>query len=122
MRTSSVKIPKNLSESEVLAVINNVVNRLARKFVFGYHDVEDIKQQGTLYALEALANYDNERPLENFLWIHVRNRLFNYKRDNYERPHLPCLQCEKYDEDTLKCKPYHDIFECTTYSMWYYNI
>ena len=40
-----------------------------------------MKQQAAIFALEGLEKYDNKRPLENFLWTHVRNRLFNYKRE-----------------------------------------
>ena len=114
-----MKIPKNLSEEEVLRVIENVVGRLSYKFVFGYHDVDDIKQQGRLYALQGLKYYDNKRPLENFLWTHVRNRLFNYKRDNYMRPSCPCTTCPHHYCDKLTCILYDDILECLTYNKWY---
>jgi hypothetical protein len=35
--------------------------------------------------MEALDRYDGVRPLENFLSIHIKNRLNNFKRDNYYR-------------------------------------
>ena len=75
-----------------------------------------MKQQAAIFALEGLEKYDNKRPLENFLWTHVRNRLFNYKRDNYQRPDKPCLSCVFYDAhcatSTNQCNEYDDKTNC----------
>ena len=114
-----MNLPPNMTEQEVVDTIDVVVNRLARKFIFGYHDVDDMKQQGRLFALECLKSYDNKRPLENFLWTHVRNRLFNYKRDKYERPQLPCFKCEYRDPEYPTCLKYADDLECVLYESWY---
>lgn len=96
-----------LSEDEILRIINNVANRLARKFRFGYHDIEDMKQEARLIAWEGMSAWDHIRPLENFLWTHVRNRLYNLKRDKYERPR-PCLTCKKINKcDNPGCKLYN---------------
>jgi len=111
-----MKIPNNMTEDEVVNIINNVANRLARKFKFGYHDIEDMKQQARLYAWEGMENYDNTRPLENFLWTHVHNRLFNFKRDKYERPNKPCVECKQYIGGT--CHIYDDLEECVSYKYW----
>ena len=35
--------------------------------------------------MEALDRYDESRPLENFLSVHVKNRLSNFKRDKFFR-------------------------------------
>lgn len=78
-----------ISEEE-LKIIDKVVNRLAPKYKFGYFDIEDIKQQGRLFALQAMDKYDPAQPLENFLCVHVKNRLINFKRDNYCRIEPPC--------------------------------
>jgi DNA-directed RNA polymerase specialized sigma24 family protein len=110
-----------MTEDEVIAIINNVANRLARRFKFGYHDIDDMKQQARLFAWEGLKSYDNIRPLENFLWTHVRNRLFNFKRDKYERPDKPCINCENYkynDTDEDYCNKYCNKQECKEYSNW----
>jgi hypothetical protein len=39
-----------------------------------------------MMGIEALPRYDSARPLENFLYTHISNRLKNFKRDNYFRP------------------------------------
>ena len=92
-----MKIPKNYNEQEVMDIITSISNKLASKFKFGYHDIDDMKQQAMLFAWEGLENYDGIRPLENFLWVHVKNRLYNFKRNNYSRPNKPCenlpIQC-----------------------------
>lgn len=86
-------IPASMTEDAVMKVIDNVANRLARRFKFGYHDVDDMKQQARMFAWEGLDGYIDGLPLENYLWTHVRNRLFNFKRDKYERPGNPCDNC-----------------------------
>ena len=96
-KTKKTKKP-SIDENELLNVIDIITKKLAYKFKFGYHDIEDMKQQISIFAIEGLKNYDHKRPLENFLWTHVRNRLFNYKRDNYQRPDKPCYSCPLLDK------------------------
>ena len=116
------KKSKSVDEKQLLDVIDIITKKLAYKFKFGYHDIEDMKQQISIFALEGLKNYDHKRPLENFLWTHVRNRLFNYKRDNYQRPDKPCLTCPLYDpklqESFSGCKKYNNKNECDLYDSW----
>ena len=113
-----MNIPKGMTENEVVQIINKVVYRLAYKFRFGYHDIDDMKQQGRLLAIKALASgkYDGKRPLENFLWTHVHNRLFNFKRDNFERPNTPCDSCSKLVNG--ECSVYDIIKDCPLHTNW----
>lgn len=119
-----IKTKKKLTvdENEFLRVIDVISKKLGYKFKFGYHDFDDMKQQISIFALEGLKNYDHKRPLENFLWTHVRNRLFNYKRDNYQRPNKPCLSCPLYDPHCKKsisgCEDYSNKEDCSLYSSW----
>ena len=82
-----MKIPKGLTESEVLEVVNRICDRYAYKFKFGYFEPDDIRQEAFIIAIDALERYDESRPLENFLAVHVKNRLNNFKRDRYYRQH-----------------------------------
>jgi hypothetical protein len=112
-----------MTEEQVLQTINNIANRLAGKFKFGYHELEDMKQQARLFAWEGLKNYDGVRPLENFLWTHVRNRLYNFKRNNFGRPDKPCDVCPFYDRNFINfkgygCKAYDNHEECDLYMGW----
>jgi len=111
-----------LEESTLVATIDKIVNRLASKFRFGYHDIEDIKQQGRFYALSALCNWDKKRPLDNFLYTHVRNRLINYKRDNFSRYDKPCLVCPFYDphkeRSSNECAEFSDRNDCDKWRKW----
>lgn len=119
-----IKTKKKLTvdENEFLRVIDVISKKLGYKFKFGYHDFDDMKQQISIFALEGLKNYDHKRPLENFLWTHVRNRLFNYKRDNYQRPNKPCLSCPLYDPHCKKsisgCEDYSNKEDCSLYNSW----
>lgn len=103
-------------------MLDNISKRLANKFKFGYHDFDDMKQQAAIFALEGLERYDHKRPLENFLWTHVRNRLFNYKRNNYQRPDKPCIGCPFFDKgykcSLNQCSKYTDKRECDLYAAW----
>jgi hypothetical protein len=115
-------LPNNVDETEFVRVVENISKRLGYKFKFGYHDFDDMKQQAYIFALEGLQKYDNKRPLENFLWTHIRNRLFNYKRNNYQRPDKPCLTCPLYDKSyscsTNQCSKYTNKSDCELYSNW----
>lgn len=115
-------LPHGVTEEEFLTVLDNISKRLSHKFRFGYHDLDDMKQQAAIFAIEGLEKYDNKRPLENFLWTHVRNRLFNYKRNNYQRPDKPCLTCPLYDKafknSNNQCSKYTNKLDCEPYSAW----
>jgi len=68
-----------------LKTIETIAKRIASKYVFGYFDKEDIIQEAIIFGLEAYKKWDRKRPLENFISVHISNRLKNFKRDNYFR-------------------------------------
>ncbi len=115
-----MKIPKGMTEEQVLVIIQKIVNRTCSKFVFGYYDREDIKQEAFMAAMKALEKYDNIRPLENFLQVDISNKLKNLKRDKYQRIEKPCLKCPLYNlmKDS-QCDKYEDKTECDLYRNWY---
>lgn len=109
-----------MSEAEVLEVFEQVTNKLAEKFKFGYRDKDDMKQEAIILAMEGLERYDGKRPLANFLYIHVRNRLCNYKRKHYIRIEKPCTRCPlKAFLPPDKCKVYEDMMDCNLYERWH---
>jgi DNA-directed RNA polymerase specialized sigma24 family protein len=111
----------HITEELFLETLDNITKKLIYKFKFGYHNIEDMKQQAAIFALEGLKKYDNSRPLENFLWTHVRNRLFNFKRDNYQRPDKPCLTCPLYkpNQHPSDCSEFQDKLNCEAYKSWF---
>ncbi len=78
-----MKLPENMTEEQVLEVINRVINRIAPKYTFYGYTVDDIKQESYIICIKALERYDNKRPLENFISINLSNRLKNFVRDNH---------------------------------------
>lgn len=97
-----MKIPKGMNEKEVLEIIEKVVNIVYKKFVFGYFQPDDIKQEARIIALKALEEYNGKHPLANFLAVSIKNRLKNFKRDNFQRNEAPCSKCAKaYNNITL---------------------
>lgn len=83
---SDVLAKSKMSEEELLATIDVVATRLAKRFAFAYFDADDLKQEIFIMACTAIVrSYDGERPIQNFLWTHCRNRSINFKRDHYYR-------------------------------------
>lgn len=78
-----MKIPKNMTYDQVVSQIQIVVDRIAPKYTFGTYGIDDIKQEAFIICMDALERYDPNRPLENFLSVHLSNRLKNFVRDNY---------------------------------------
>jgi RNA polymerase sigma factor (sigma-70 family) len=78
-----MKIPKGMTQQEIIDQITIVIDRIAPKYTFRDYDVEDIKQEAFMICMDALDRYDSNRPLENFLSVHLSNRLKNFVRDNY---------------------------------------
>lgn len=75
-----------MTQEQVVSTIMRVSSRLANKYTFPNYDADDIVQEAFIIGMEAMNRYDGVRPLENFLSIHIKNRLKNFKRDNYYRP------------------------------------
>jgi len=78
-----MKIPKNMTYDQLMKQIQIVVDRISPKYAFGTYGVDDIKQEAFIICMDALNRYDQKRPLENFLSVHLSNRLKNFVRDNY---------------------------------------
>jgi RNA polymerase sigma factor (sigma-70 family) len=74
---------KNLTEEDVLKKINLVISKIAPRYTFSGYELEDIKQEAFIICMDALDRYDEKRPLENFLSVHLSNRLKNFIRDNF---------------------------------------
>lgn len=76
-------VPKGFTEQQVITCIQGVVNRIAPGYVFYGYTVEDMRQEAFIICMEALPRYDGIRPLENFLSVHLSNRMKNFVRDNH---------------------------------------
>lgn len=111
-----------MSEEQVLVIINNILGFFAKKFRFGYYDEDDLKQEGFLIAYDGLERYDGRSPLENFLTVHIRNRLISLKRDKYRRKDIPCHKCPFFDPEKRKsmnkCAAFTDKQECVPFKEW----
>lgn len=80
-----MKVPDNMTVDEVVTTITIIARKLAPKYVFAGYDEDDIAQEGFIIGIEGLERYDSSRPLSNFMYTHIANRLKNFKRDNYYR-------------------------------------
>lgn len=93
-------IPAGMTEAQVLADIEKVIHEFADSYTFGYYELEDIQQEARMEAIKALPKYDPmdkdgkpTRPLANFLFAHVKNRILNLRRNKYKRTDPPCNLC-----------------------------
>lgn len=108
-----------------MEIIDKVVTQLSKQFKFGYYDVDDLKQEGIILALDVIndGRYDEDRPLENFLRVYIKSRFINLKRNKYFRTAMPCHTCPLYDEFCKKslnqCLGYSDKLECDKYAVWH---
>ena len=116
-------IPEGMTEAEVLADIDSVVNLISYSFKFSYYDTDDMRQQGRMYAIEALSRYNPKLgSLPVFLRSHVRNRFLNLHRDKLSRNQPPCTTCPFYDPDCAvsknECSAFVDKLECDKWASW----
>lgn len=109
-----MKIPNGYTEEQVIAIVDKIGRNLASSFTFGYYDVDDIKQQAFIEAIVVLEKekYEEGRPLENFLYTHIRNRLINLKRNKLHRNDPPCGDCH----EGRPCQD--DGNYCEVYDKW----
>lgn len=87
-----------------LEIIQVIAERISGKYVFGYFDQEDLQQEAVIFGLEAYDRWDGVRPLENFVSVHISNRLKNLKRDNYFRLGLEDSSPERQQSNENKRK------------------
>lgn len=69
-------------DEETLEIMRKVVQKIAPRYVTHGYTLDDMEQEAYLMCLDALSRYDKTRPLENFLSVHVSNRMKNFLRDN----------------------------------------
>lgn len=114
-----MNIPNGFSEEEVLQVIDEVVGKLAGPFKFGFYEKEDMQQEGRLFAMEALPNFDASRgTLKTFLTNAIRNRFINMRRDKFERQQPPCSSCPFYKQAHDKCGAFECKEDCDKWQGW----
>ncbi len=108
-----------MTEAEVIAIIDRIATRLSYRYTFGSYGRDDIKQEAIRKGLEGLHKYESDKPLENFLWVHMKNRMFNFKRDNYIRLDKPCHSCPmKAYIKPDGCKLFSNRTDCELFGAW----
>jgi len=80
-----LKLPENVTEQDFVDIVQKIARRISHRYVFTSYEPCDIEQEAFLIAVEGLERYDSSKPLENFLYVHINNRLKNLKRKVYYR-------------------------------------
>ena len=105
-----------MSESEILAVVEEAIRIVNPRQSFSYYDPDDLKQECRIWCLQVLHKYDENRgSLRTFLIHHIKNRLINLRRDRVERHTPPCAMC---DNNNGECKLYDDMACCEKWQKW----
>lgn len=92
-------LPSGITQEYLVETIDHISNQL-KSFAFGYYTPEDIKSECYIFALQALPKYDHNRPLVNFLYVHIRNRLTNLRRDKLFRPEKKMLEIKDSENES----------------------
>jgi len=110
-----MNIPKGMKETEVVDTILKISKKLAHKYTFASYETEDIEQEAFLIGIMGLGKYDQSRPLENFMYVHINNRLKTFKRDNYYRlEHGAAEKIQKTKKDILEPLDIHELYHVAT--------
>jgi DNA-directed RNA polymerase specialized sigma24 family protein len=104
-------VPEGHTEDALVADIEKAVAILAPSFVFGYMDVDDVRQEARLFGIQAVEKWDTSRPFANFAYTHIRNRLINWRRDKLRRNDPPCASCHGG-------RPCNEGSFCKRYAEW----
>lgn len=91
-----MQVPDGYTETEVLGLIEYVCSKLAPQFVFGYYDLDDLKQEIRIFCLESLSKYERKRgKLSTFFMVVATRKLVNFRRDHLYRmpPTCSCKNC-----------------------------
>ena len=109
-----------ITEEEALSIIKKTVDYLAPSFRFGYYDIDDMRQEGTIFCLEALPSFNFDKSIQDdvgdalftFLKTHVRWRFLNMRRKRLTRIEPPPCECELCSTDSA------NRLDCKKYSNW----
>jgi len=78
---------KTKMNNEQIEIVKQIATKLAKSYTYPGFDIKDAVQFA-LMAVEKVVQegkYDNGRPFPNFAYTHIKNRLFNNKRDKWVR-------------------------------------
>jgi DNA-directed RNA polymerase specialized sigma24 family protein len=94
-----------ITEQDVIDLIYKIIDNIGKRYTFGHFDINDIKQEAIFLAVDGLENYNPEHSLESFLYVHLRNRLYSFRRNKYHRGTIDCRYCG--NEGCQKCERRH---------------
>ncbi len=106
-----------MTQEEVLDIAKRVISVVAPTFRFGYYDYDDITQECWIAVIKALEKYDGLRPLSNFLYADLRNKLLNLWRNKFQRTDPPCGPCHRCHVSSL-VPEHHGGDYCKKYKNW----
>lgn len=111
-----MKLPKGWTQEQFLSEVETVVRLLAPDFKTYQDDIEDVKQDARMWAIEGVRRYDPSKgKLAGFLYTHIKNRLTNMRRKQYFCGECPCKLCRGGQPGGTK---HEDRQFCQTYLDW----
>lgn len=105
----AAELGRPVSEVEVEQEVHRIIALTAKTASYGHfgsHTQEDAYQQAYYEALKVLQldKYDDRKPLANFLYVHMRNRLSNLRRKEVFRSEAPCKCCDAFNPGDNPCE------------------
>ena len=96
-----------------------IVREIGSGWEFGHWDADELRQQAYVWAIEALPHWDSSRNLYTFLNAVIRRKLFNLRRDKFERHERPCHNCPlQAFLPPDGCSAYEDRRNCELFDGW----
>lgn len=113
----------NLTVEDFINITNVIANKLSSSIKFGIYSKQDIMQEAYVEAIKGVPKFKHNKAsntsinvnvvhsnpnytaLANFLFIHIRNRLLNLKRDKhfrYEKKYMDKVNNLKNANETAK--------------------
>lgn len=120
-KTKNMHVPEEFEKEEIIDIVNDILDYLAPNFTFGYFDDDDMKQEGFIFAMEALPRFNAGYgcSLKTFLSRHITNRFLNMVRNKLYRYTPPCFDCKHYRDNN--CKKYERQQYCSKWHRWNYR-
>lgn len=113
-----------ITESDFVAVVDEILDTIISSWTFGYYDDLDIRQEGHIIALKAIrtGRYDKAKNIKPFLYTCLNNGLFNLKRNVTGRFASPCERCPLYDKHCNashnQCTGFSNKMDCKKFKDW----
>ncbi len=110
----------NFDEAE--PIIEKMLETRRRKWtlyaISGFFDFNDVKSIIKTHIWKKFSQFDQTKPLENWVSVIINNQIRNLRRNMYDNYSRPCLKCAENQGDNLCAIFGKQNSECNIYAKW----